>query len=173
MSRTMLATGLAVFAIVASGAAAHPGKSANATVRHDLIAVYIGSEGTDAQSGLIQALHNMRALLERQAATSGKRLIVRGVSTEATVDDGIRHLGALGRFDEISAGDNWTNSAVVRYLGRDIGGARTAIPRLVLLERAVEMAPDHLAIGEEHEIARYSGAREIAAWVERGAPLPR
>ncbi|HEX4682042.1 MAG TPA: hypothetical protein VH277_05000 [Gemmatimonadaceae bacterium] len=83
MNRTILASSLAGFAIVASAAAVRPAKHAHSTVRHDLIAVYIGAVGTDA----------------------GTRM--------------------------------------------------------------------RLTIGEEHEIASYTGARDIAAWVVRGAPLPR
>jgi hypothetical protein len=94
---------------------------------------------------------------------------------EPSVEGGLRHLALLGAFDEVSLGGNWTNSAVVRYLGSDMSDhQRALIPQVVLLEREVRRdGPEMLVVGPERELGRYIGAARIAAWVRNGAPLPR
>jgi hypothetical protein len=91
------------------------------------------------------------------------------------VEGGLRHLALLGPFDEVSLGGNWTNSAVVHYLGSDLSDRqRAVIPQVVLLEREVrEDGPRSLVVGPEQEVGRFAGTRDIGAWVRRGAPLPR
>ncbi len=142
-------------------------------VTREIIAVYLGTEGTDARSGMIEAVRDMRVALQRQAASSGRRVVMRGVSLEPSVADGVRHLSQFGTFDEVSLGGNWTNSAVVRYLGSDMGDhSRALIPQVVVLEREVrEGGPESLVVGPERELARYIGTDQINAWVRRGTPL--
>jgi len=136
-----------------------------------VIAVYLGTEGTDAGMGPV--VRDMKAALSRQAAATNRAFIARGVSLDPSVDGGIRHLAVLGPFDEIAVGGNWTNSAVIRYLGGDIGASRsTGIPQVVLLERDVNQAEQRLQVSPEREIARFIGTKEIGDWVRHGAPLP-
>jgi hypothetical protein len=140
--------------------------------RRELIAVYIGTDGTDG--GMVEPVREMQRLLTQQASASGRRFIMRGVSLEPGIDNGIAHLSRFGRFDEISVGGNWTNSTAVRYLGSDIGAnPKTGIPQVVLLEREVSTEPEHLLVGPERELARIVGFAPIHEWVQRGAPIPR
>ncbi len=141
-------------------------------LRHEIIAVYVGSERTDAQSGMIDAVRDLRGALVRQSATTGRSVIMRGVSLAPTVSLGMRHLSLFSGFDEVSVGGNWTNSAVLRYLGNDIGGGRGSVPQLIILERDVEETMTTLHVSPEREIARFNGVDEIGDWVHRGAPLP-
>ena len=174
MPRVRLLGLLSILTIVGAGTAATSvrARSTPAPAR-EIIAVYLGTEGTDAQSGMVPAVRDMKTALTRQAAASGRRFISRGVSLEASVDAGLRHLALLGAFDEVSVGGNWTNSAVVRYLGGNFGaGTGATIPQVVLLEREVQLVGDtSLVVGPEKEIGRYKGTGEIAAWVRRGAPI--
>jgi hypothetical protein len=144
--------------------------SHNAEKRSELIAVYIGTDGTDR--GMVETVRQMQGLLTQQASASGRRLIMRGVSLEPGIDDGIAHLATFGRFDEISVGGNWTNSTALRYLGSDIGeNPKSVIPQVVLLEREVTQETQHLSVGPERELARFAGA-SIRDWVARGARVP-
>lgn len=141
-------------------------------VTKEVIAVYLGTIGTDGP--MITPVREMKMLLARQAAASGREFVSRGVSLEPAVEAGIEQLSRLGPFDEISVGDNWTNSTVVRYLGTDIGPTRTtSIPQVILLEREVTRESTRIQIGAEREIARFVGTAEIGDWVKRGAPLPK
>jgi hypothetical protein len=145
-------------------------------VMHQVIAVYLGTAGTDAQSGITTAVRDMKVALVSQTTASGRQFISRGVSLEPSVDGGLKHLALLGPFDEVSVGGNWTNSAVVRYLGNNIGPDRphAVIPQVVLLERDIREDDNrHLDVGPERELGRYIGTDEISAWVARGAPIPK
>ena len=177
MRRTAIAalTGLAALTSGTIAARAfHPTSVGAPVVRHEIIAVYLGTIGTDSQSGMVAAVRDIKTALKKQAVASGRALVTRGVSLEPSVDDGLRHLTLLGGFDEVSLGGNWTNSAVVRYLGGSIDGARRdGIPQLILLERDVTVGSTRLRVGAERELGRYIGTEDIAQWAGRGAPLPR
>lgn len=163
---------LTVAALTMSATAFHPVRPSQVT--REVIAVYLGTIGTDAESGMTTAVRDMKMALAKQAAESGRAFLSRGVSLEGSVEGGTRHLALLGPFDEISVGGNWTNSAVVRYLGPNMSDSRrAAVPQVVLLEREVRDDNSTLEVGPEREIGRFVGAGEIAAWVRRGAPLPR
>ena len=109
------------------------------------------------------------------AVATNRRVILRGVSLEPSVDGGIRHMARAGVFDEVSLGGNWTNSSAVRYLGSDMSDtSRAAIPQVILLEREVRRDGGRgLVVGPEHEIGRYIGIDKINSWLEHGAPLAR
>lgn len=176
MSRTRFAVAGFVAACLAGTVAAKRAPAHTPPiVTREIIAVYLGTDGTDARSGMIEAVRDMKAALRRQTAASRTRFISRGVSLDPTVDGGIRHLAMFDSFDEISVGGNWTNSAVVRYLGNDMGNRRIAmIPTVVVLEREVRQdGPESLVIGPEKEIGRYIGAKDISNWVQAGAPLTK
>jgi len=142
--------------------------------RHEVVAIYFGTTGTDSLSGMVPAIQAMKSALARQAAATGRRFISRGVSLDPGVDAGQRHLALFGGFDEMSLGGNWTNPEVIHYLGPRFDTTRTSgIPQLVLVERQVTQDLHSLQVGPEREIARFIGTMEIDDWVRRGAPLPR
>ena len=165
----------AVFASsTAIGATAFWSSPPDSAVSREVIAVYLGTSGTDAKSGMASVVHEMRFALSKQAAASGRRFVLRGVSLEPTVEAGLQHLALLGPFDEVSVGGNWTNSTVVRYLGATMTeNEPTAIPQVVILEREVRRDSSTLQIGAERELARYAGVDKIGEWVRRGASLKR
>jgi hypothetical protein len=176
MSRARVVTACATGVLLLTSVAAERTRTSRpAPVTREVIAVYLGTEGTDARSGMVEAVRDMKAALSRQAQTSGRHFISRGVSLEGSVSQGLRHLALFGAFDEVSVGGNWTNSSVVRYLGMDMGDhSRALIPQVVLLEREVRSdGPESLVVGPEREIGRYIGTRDIAGWAKNGAPLPK
>jgi hypothetical protein len=174
VSRLALAAALTTAGLVVSARTFHAATASAPVVSREIIAVYLGTDGTDAESGMISVVRDMRTALARQAASMDRHLVLRGVSLEPSVDGGLQHLVRFGFFDEVSVGGNWTNSAVVRYLGGSIGTSRTSsIPQVVLLEREIQQDASALLVGPERELARYIGTREIGEWVRRGAPLPR
>lgn len=166
---------LASVAVTTSATRFHSAPRSELVVMHQVIAVYLGTVGTDAESGMPTAVRDMKVALVSQTTASGRQFISRGVSLEPSVDGGLRHLALLGPFDEVSVGGNWTNSAVVRYLGNDIGPDRphARVPQVVLLQRDIREDNDRLDVGPERELGRYIGSDEISAWVRRGAPIPK
>src|SRR5215831_12326226 len=83
---------------------------------------------------------------------------------------GLRDLALVGDFDEISVGGNWTNSAVVHYLGGDMGSMypKASVPQVIVLEREVDDQITALHVGPEHELTRYVGTTEIWRWARQG-----
>jgi hypothetical protein len=160
-----------VAALFATTIAATRHSNARSEVTREVIAVYIGSGGTDG--GMTTVISDMRAALQRQASAGGYHFIARGVSIEPTVEGGLRHLSRLGTFDEVSVGGNWGNSAVVRYVGADSRTRPQLIPQVVLLEREARMDERVIEFGPEREIGRFTGTDGISAWVKRGAPVER
>ena len=161
-------------AVTASTRPFHTASHPSALVGTEVIAVYVGSIGTDSLTGMTQVLNDMGNAVRRQTASSGRGFLMRGVSIEPSVEDGIRHLSRLAHFDEISVGGNWTNSAVVRYLGVNNGRVSDSpIPELILVEREVRSDNSRmLQVGPERELARLVGLDRIKQWVSSGAPLP-
>ena len=153
-------------------AATENATSPEPVLTRELIAVYLGSRGTDERSGMATAVPEMNLTLRMQAGAMGRPFIARGVSLEPLAQDGMRHLALLGSFDEVSVGGNWTNSTVIRYLGANIGRS-TPIPQVVLLEREVRTTDSTIQVAPEREIARYIGVGQIGDWVKLGAPLPK
>jgi hypothetical protein len=137
----------------------------------EVIAVYVGAEGTDG--GMTPVVASMQAALRQQATAGSFRFLSRGVSIEPTVQDGLRHLARLGTFDELSVGDNWGNSAVVRYLGGESKDSVRSIPQVVLVEREARVDARTIEFGPERVLGRYIGVDVIEAWVKRGAPINR
>ena len=162
-------------ALLATTGATSRRSAAPLVTTREIIAVYLGTEGTDARSGMVDVVRDMKSALKQQAASSGRTFVSRGVSLAPSVEGGIRHLALFGPFDEVSLGGNWTNSAVVRYLGGDMSNQqRAAIPQVIVLERDVQRdGGSMLLVGPEREIARYIGGNKIADWVRSGTPLPR
>jgi hypothetical protein len=164
-----LCAGIALIATTV--AATNFSSDATTVVTREIIAVYVGAEGTDG--GMTSAVADMRSSLTTQATARGFRFIARGVSIEPTVQGGLRHLARLGAFDEVSVGGNWGNSAVVRYLGGDSRDTLQVIPQVVLVERDARVEGHKIEFGAERELARYIGTDVISAWVRRGAPIER
>jgi hypothetical protein len=175
MRYVALATLAAVLVTSAgTGQSTSPAAARSEEAAHEVIAVYLGAEGTDAKSGMIAAVQEMRVALARQAAATNRRFVLRGISLEPSTEGGFRHLALLGHFDEISVGENWMNSSALRYLGTSIGRDSTSsIPQVVLLERDVVRGQTSLQVSQEREIGRFIGTAAIANWARRGAPLPK
>lgn len=140
---------------------------------HQVIVVYIGVNGVDhAMAGFADTV---RAAATKQLAQTDRHLVLRGVSLNPEIAEGMQDLLTVGAFDEVSLGGNWTNSAVVRYLGSDFGKIypKAGVPQVIVLERDVDNQIVTLHVGPEREVARYLGTKDIWDWAHSGAPLPK
>ena len=158
---------------LAAGVAAPTRPNAATVATHEFIVVYVGVDGVDgAMAGLADSV---RLAFARRAAGVGQQLSLRGVSRDPEITTGIRDLALVGPFNEISVGGNWANSAVVHYLGADMGAAypKARVPQVIVLERDIDNQLTALHVGPERELARYVGAGDIWNWARRGAPLSK
>ena len=163
-------------AITALAAPAGAQLSRDGTVTSkELIAVWIGAPGTDVEAGFLPVIREMLKTVRIEAAATKRTFVFRGVSLVPNVKEAVEHLAQIADFDEISVGGNWTNSAVARYLGPDIGKDSTSsVPQLILLEREIRSnGIDRTYISPERELARYIGLGEISKWVKAGSALPK
>jgi len=149
--------------------------SAKVTTR-DLIVVYLSTQGVNYSPEYRASLRSIRDSVTKHMNRLEQRLVMRGVSLEPMPEAGLRDMADLGRFDELSVGGNWTNLAVVRYLGPEMGaGIRDSeIPQIVLLERDITHdGSAKLTVGEERELGRIVGTGDILDWIKRGTPIQR
>jgi hypothetical protein len=163
---------LTVGAVTRRAQRAEGAESRGTVTTHDLIVVYLSTQGVNYSPEYRASIRSIRDSVTKRINRVEQRLVMRGVSLEPRPEDGLRDMADLGRFDELSVGGNWTNLAVVRYLGPVMGIPHSGIPQIVLLER--EIIHDDaakLTVGEERELRRIEGTADILAWIKRGAPI--
>ena len=172
MKRMLMAA--CVIAALATPAGAQLTRDAAGSSK-ELIAVWIGAPGVDVEAGFLPMIREMLKSVRIEAAATRRTFVFRGVSLVPSVKEAVEHLAQIADFDEISAGGNWTNSAVARYLGPDIGRDRTSsVPQLIFLEREIRSnGSDRFSVLPEHELKRYIGLGEIGDWIKAGSPLPK
>lgn len=120
----------------------------------------IGTKNPELRGIIVSILDTLEALSERRGAT----FISVGVSVDPLVGTGIRFLGDLYQFDEVSAGDGWMGSAALTHLWRD--GARSPmIPTLIVTKRTLIVGSSSegmlLSVPEERILERYSGGEDL------------
>lgn len=96
-----------------------------------------------------------------------------GVARDWSVEAGIKHLDKFGGFDEITAGRNWLNLGVLRYVWNEVPG-KAATPQVLVVDRRVETSEEKGSY-ELHKpklLMRKVGTREIRRWLKQDAPLP-
>lgn len=116
--------------------------------------------------GLRESVGRLERALRVQAETSGKLFTTIGVALDDSTELGAHFLHEFGEFDEIVVGHNWLNSAVVKYVWRDIPGD-AALPQVLLLERHLDHQSDAITVGPERLLARTLGADRIMLWADR------
>ena len=89
-----LALGGVLFALAGISATSFHARTTPSATTRQIIAVYLGTEGTDA--GMVTIVRDMKAALSHQTAATNREFIARGVSLDPSVDGGIRHLALLG-----------------------------------------------------------------------------
>jgi hypothetical protein len=157
---------------VAASPPAHAVPSASSLKTGDeMLVIFIGGSfcGGSAQPGLREAVATVNREMAATARAAGRRFVSVGVAMDWSVEDGVRFLHEFGKFDELVVGRNWLNSAVVRYVWRDVPGSAT-LPQIVVVMRHVTVAPTTIAVGDERLLVRKLGADEIIDWARhRGA----
>lgn len=92
------------------------------------------------------------------------RLWTIGISLDWDPAAGSVSLSDLGSFDEVIVGGNWFNTGVLQYVWQHPTRA-SAIPQIVLISRTIHRAGGVIRIGEEQELLRLVGSREILDWL--------
>ena len=114
--------------------------------------------------------------LNARAAAQGATFGSIGVALDVQKAEGLQHLERILNFDQVSSGGSWINEAMISNVW-DRWGAPSATPQLLVIERQLLRDASTTAvtyrIAGQRLVARKVGLREIAAWVDNGAPTPR
>lgn len=118
-----------------------------------------------------ESIKTLRDSVRHRATARGWSVTTIGVAMDYNVMNGLRFIDGLGEVDEISVGNNWINSLLLRYLWIDNPGP-PIIPQVIILKRTIEMSnesgPSSLTETVLHRQIRGQG---IADWVTAGAPF--
>lgn len=125
-----------------------------------------GSTAPDIPAAVSRIIQHHAA----RAVEQGYQFASIGVAIDWSVDDGLPFIRSVARFDEVVVGRNWLNSAVARYIWRDIPGD-ASLPQILILQRHIRVQSHSIDLGDETLLARKVGADEIRDWAARGAPL--
>ncbi len=125
----------------------------------------------NAQPWFEGTIREMMGSLRTTAEAQGRSLSIVGVSIDVEAREGVRYLERFGEFDEIVAGRNWLNTAVVELVWRGALGTPT-IPQVIVVKRQIDRSnPRGLTVLENRRVLQIEGGDEIRAWVQRGAPV--
>jgi hypothetical protein len=80
------------------------------------------------------------------------------------INTGVTFLSKLGRFDEIAAGGNWLNSAVIANLSTSV--TSPSIPTLIVSVREVRVDSAAIRIVNSQTITRLEGVPAIVGWAD-------
>ena len=92
----------------------------------EIVAVYLGADscGPCHAPSVKDAVNRMKALLGAQARKSGAAFSVIGVANDWDQSVAATFLAAVGPFDQVVLGGNWTNLAIEHFVWGDPRGTR-------------------------------------------------
>ena len=140
----------------------------------EIVMVYVGATscGPCHAPEVKAALEAAKVALAERAEREGKTFVAVGVATDYIVEEGVEFLASSGRFDEIIVGRNWLNSASLAHLWRSEGveDRVVGLPGVVVFEQDVAFG-EIVEASEPRYLVELTGASDIPAWAEAGAPL--
>jgi len=132
----------------------------------DTLAVLLVSAGCPACSDS-SFVRSVNRTVNAQAALSADRFHFAGVAVDWNVRMGLNALEKLGPFSEVSAGNNWANTAMFHWVWSDsfmAGG----VPQLLIVERHIRYAENEprILVDRQKVADRLLGAVAIKEWME-------
>jgi hypothetical protein len=141
-----------------------------------LVMVYFGKR-TCAWSNrpeVPQLINRITEQLQAKARNQHLHFITVGVALDWTANDGIKYLSRFRAFNEVSAGNSWSNGYALKYLEDEHPG-QASTPEIVLIRRRVRIPtaghPNYGVDAGEQVVARKVGLLEITRWASQGAPF--
>ncbi|GEM_PF-1007941 len=139
----------------------------------EILFVYIGSHSCKFSNDedLPNLIEQAKLITQDLAREHEYEMSTLGAAIDWSVEDGLRHLGKFGLFDEVISGRKWQNTSARLFIYENIPGA-AATPQLVLVKRRFAPSSFGRQIVEEKLLVRKVGKDEIADWLFIGAPIP-
>jgi hypothetical protein len=123
------------------------------------------------QPGFHEAVARLRPSVLAQARATSRTVSVVGVSVDPSADTAVAYLQRLGEWDEIAAGRNWMNTAVVRYVWQN-GWGPPVVPQVIVVRHTVTRSPRAIVVGPDEKVLAATGHDAIVDWIARGTPIP-
>lgn len=134
------------------------------------VMVYVGKASCSwsNQPDMPSVIEEIKVRLSQQAEREGKGFAAIGIAVDWSSEAALTHLQRFGKFDEIAAGNSWSNSTAARFFWGDFAGA-AATPTVILYSREFSSRSGDgveatLAFANERLIARKVGVDELRAW---------
>jgi len=148
-----------------------PGPEAGA-VGHEgdqLVMVFIGSTSCSINrtESVRRDVREAMGWLDAYAKREGMSFLRIGVVESESPHEGWTLLESIGAFNEVAVGGRWSNTALLKYMVRDLPGPDET-PQILVLRR--KLGPEGWGIQEEALLKRLVGDREIAEWVRSSHP---
>lgn len=112
-------------------------------------------------------IEDIKTRLATRAAAASLSFAVVGLAQSDIAEDGLRFLRRFGRFDELSSGNGWDNTGLVRFM-HDKSSVELATPQLVIVERY----PGSDEYFSDSVVGQIMGLENIRRWLETDLPLP-
>jgi hypothetical protein len=137
----------------------------------EVVAIYFGANscGPCHTPAVKEAVVRMKELVGTRARTAGAAFSVIGVANDWDQSVAATFLAAVGPFDQVVIGGNWTNLAIERFVWRDPNGI-PAMPQILIIDRTVTPGTS-ITFSEPRVLRRIVGGDSIPAWVARGASI--
>lgn len=141
--------------------------------RTELVLLYFGRstchwctsvEGLEAVRAALAAVHG-------RAAQAGYEVTAVGVALDDDIDEGLRYLADVAKWDQIVSGGSW-NNLVARHVLPVQGTPELAV--FMRTSSRIEVPGGRIAetTRKNELIVRKVGLFEIQRWLELGAPIP-
>jgi len=115
----------------------------------------------------INDIESMLPLLKQNSNINKIRTEVIAVGIDVDTNRAINHINGIGKFDEISVGRNWYNTALDIYVWNSIS-VEPVVPQIVVLRVVHEDRNDRIERKRE-VVLQLQGGQQIADWVDEGA----
>jgi hypothetical protein len=143
-----------------------------------LVMVYLGSSTCAASndSQLPEAIETLKLRLASYAEREEMSFVSIGVGLDWIPERGIEHLFRFGRFDEVSSGYSWGNSAGLQYMWSD-RSIMPVTPQVVVYQRLFSPSIDSTNQPRYEQsglelLGAAAGVDEILQWVTQDSALP-
>lgn len=139
---------------------------------HEVNFIYLGSSRCvySNDEKLYAAIRHLKSDLQNRVKKNDLGFSAIGIAAEWDPAKGIAHLEKFGKFDEINAGNAWSNHGVIKYVGEM--GEEASTPQVFLILRTYSESISNIVVTEKRIIS-LTGKDEILRWYNEGAPLPQ
>jgi hypothetical protein len=139
---------------------------------HELVVVYIGAPSCGAcnEPEFKMLLSQFKVAIRELARAEHCKLRLIGVSNDWEVDAGLQFLRDTEPWDEVVAGNNMYNSAVIEHVW-NVPQAEGGVPQVLVFKRSFTSNGRRLLPGPKHYLLRLVGKAALSKWLE-AVPSP-